>query len=198
MGKNILVFWVSICIGIMLGYRWAIIIFCYPKSKLSSLIQGYINIIQGTPLYVQMLIVCNCLTIRGIYYRFIIVSSVIGLNSTAYLAKVFINTINNIDTKIQQQFNLLPGSSMSKFKLLVPLIQRSCISNIQNECTALLKETSIISMVGIYEVCAYGKSVSVYMRLGYITPHIITGFLFWICSFIHVYLIVYIIPILIN
>lgn len=150
----------AVIIGVALGLIVAL-------AKMSSvkpvklLFSAYVEILRGTPLIVQVLIVYagvpTLLQNHGIDFIWedpIIASILVcGVNSSAYVAEIIRGGLQAID---KGQMEAARSLGMNHFQamrfIIVPQAFRIILPALANEFIALLKETAILSVISIVEV----------------------------------------------
>lgn len=128
-----------------------------------SLINFYVLIMRGTPLYVQALIVYYVLPeITGINLSpFGAAILTLGCNSTAYITEVFRGGINTVSAG---QWDAAHVLGYSQFKTLTHIIMPQAIKNILpalvNESISLIKESSIFAAIGLVELTRVAVNIN--------------------------------------
>ena len=132
----------------------------------------YITIIRGTPMALQLFIMAYVIfAIRG--FPIIVTATLaFGINSGAYVAENIRAGILSVDigqTEAGRALGL-PGRT-TMLKIVIPQAIKNVIPAIGNELIALIKETSIVSMIGMYDLTASAKDVGSGQNLAsYIAP----------------------------
>ncbi len=152
------------------------------KNKVISKIIGiYIYIMRGTPLLLQlMFIFFGFYRIPYIGYPFtreqaIIIAFV--LNYTAYFAEIFRGGINSIDIG-QHEASLVLGLSKSHtfINVILPQVIKNVMPSIGNEIITLVKDTSLVYILGSSDILKAARSVSnVYAAF---SPYIYAGLVY--------------------
>jgi ABC-type amino acid transport system permease subunit len=132
----------------------------------------YITIIRGTPMALQLFIMAFVIfAIRGFPLEVTAILS-FGINSGAYVAENIRGGILSVDigqTEAGRALGLSSGTTM--FRIVIPQAIKNVIPSIGNEMIALIKETSIVSMIGMYDLTASAKDVGSGQNLAsYIAP----------------------------
>lgn len=129
--------------------------------KLPKLIcKLYITIIRGTPMALQLFIMAYVVfAIRGFPLE---VTAIIafGINSGAYVAENIRAGILSVDigqTEAGRALGLTGATTMAK--IVIPQAIKNVIPAIGNELIALIKETSIVSMIGMYDLTMAAKII---------------------------------------
>lgn len=136
------------------------------KNKIISSITGmYIYIMRGTPLLLQlMFIFFGFYRIPYIGYAFnreqaIFIAFI--LNYTAYFAEIFRGGINSIDVGQYEAAQVLGLSKKHTFmKIILPQVIKTVMPSIGNEVITLVKDTSLIYILGASDILKAAKSVS--------------------------------------
>ena len=184
----------AIIIGLILGTvialvdtaqksRWMII----PKF----ICKIYTTIIRGTPMALQLFIMFFVIfAIRG-FPQIITAILAIGLNSAAYVAEVIRSGIQSVDNG-QTEAGLALG--LSRFtifrKIVAPQAIKNIIPALGNEIITVIKETAIVSMVGLYDLNMAAKDIGSGQNMAsYVVPMFVAA-LFYLAV---VYLITFVI-----
>ena len=120
----------------------------------------YITIIRGTPMALQLFIMAYVIfAIRG--FPIIVTATLaFGINSGAYVAENIRAGILSVDigqTEAGRALGL-PGK-ITMLKIVIPQAIKNVIPAIGNELIALIKETSIVSMIGMYDLTMAAKII---------------------------------------
>ncbi len=150
----------ALTLGIILGLGVALLRQSHCKI-LSVLAKIYIEIVRGTPMIVQALIMAYgipyLLQQQGMQFRWshLIIPAMIvcGLNSAAYMAEVIRGGIQAVD-KGQIEAAASLGMSKKQINTLIVLPQafKIAIPAFGNEFVTLIKETAVLSYVGVIEI----------------------------------------------
>ena len=146
--------------GFLLGMILALLRISTPKNwflKLPRALAGaYIELIRGTPLLVQLLLIFNATTGMSRYAAGVIALS---LNSAAYVAEIIRAGIQSVDKGQMEAARSLGLSSFITYKeIILPQAVKNILPALGNEFIVLIKETAIVSMVGIVDLM-YGVSI---------------------------------------
>ncbi len=117
--------------------------------------QIYIDLFRGTPLLVQVIIIFFATPLVGIRITSLFFAGLIALslNSSAYVAEIFRAGIQSID-KGQMEAGRASGLSYAQTMrhIIVPQAFRRVIPPLTNEFVMLIKDTSLISVIGLAEL----------------------------------------------
>ena len=146
-------------IGLILGTVVALVGLSRTKNplmKIPKLICAvYVTVVRGTPMALQLFIMAFVvLAIRGFP---VVVTAIIafGVNSGAYVSENIRAGILSVDvgqTEAGRSLGLSSGATM--WYIVIPQAIKNVIPSIGNELIALIKETSIVSMIGMYDLTA--------------------------------------------
>lgn len=143
----------SLLVGVLLAF---LISFMRMSGNgfISAIAKIYVEIIRGTPLMLQILIVYYGLDSLGIKLTAFIASLLaVSLNSSAYVSEIIRSGIESID---KGQFEAGRSLGLSKNQTMKKIILPQAIKNILpalgNEFVTLIKETSIASTIGVGEL----------------------------------------------
>lgn len=150
-------------LGLILGTIVAIVGIAKDNwaMKLPKLIcKIYITIIRGTPMALQLFIMAYVIfAIRG--FPLVITATIaFGINSGAYVAENIRAGILSVDigqTEAGRALGLTGATTM--LKIVIPQAIKNVIPAIGNELIALIKETSIVSMIGMYDLTMAAKII---------------------------------------
>lgn len=147
---------------------------------LSKLAGGYINLMRGTPLLLQVLIINF-----GIFFgtgvdKVIIGVIACGLNSAAYVAEIVRGGIMSVEKGQTEAGRSLGLSGVrTMIYIILPQAAKSALPAMCNEFISLIKETSILSYIALTELTKAGD----YIRsrtFSAFTPYIVSGLLYLI------------------
>ncbi|MEK4271910.1 amino acid ABC transporter permease [Paenibacillus sp. FSL R7-0026] len=122
---------------------------------------AYIELIRGTPMLVQILIIHYGLTVIGVNLP-AFMSGVVALtmNSSAYMAEVFRAGIQAIDKgQIEASRSLGMTNGMTLRYIVLPQAFRNMLPAIGNEFIIIIKDSSLVSMIGIAEIIYTARTI---------------------------------------
>ncbi len=145
------------CIGLMVGIAE---LARYPWIRIPAKI--YVDFIRGTPLLVQIFIIYFALPIiLGMRIEpFVAAVAACSINSGAYVAEIFRAGIQSID-KGQMEAGRSLGMSWTQTMryIVIPQAFRRTIPQLGNEFIAMLKDSSLVSVIGFEELTRKGQLV---------------------------------------
>jgi len=151
----------AIIIGLVIGLILAL--GRISKNKvLNTMTWFYIWIFRGTPLLLQIFVIYYVLPEIGINFdQFGAAIVALSLNSGAYLAEIIRAALQSID-KGQMEAAKAIGMSyrQAMFKVIIPQSYRRMIPPIGNETIMLLKDSSLVSVMGMTELLRTTKTMA--------------------------------------
>jgi polar amino acid transport system permease protein len=149
-GYTLFLSFFSVILGLTLGVIMALS--KMSKNKiLNFLATGYIEIIRGTPLLVQVFIIYY----NGIIDMGPIVAGIIALslNSSAYTAEIVRAGIQAVDKgQMEASRSLGMTSGMAMREVILPQAIKNILPALGNEFIVVIKESAVISIIGVGEL----------------------------------------------
>ncbi len=141
-------------LGVILGLVLALL--KISRSRLLSFpAQLYIDVFRGTPLLVQIIFIYFATPLIGLRFESLFFAGLtaLTLNSAAYVAEIFRSGIQSID-KGQMEAGRASGLSYGQTMryIVVPQAFRRVIPPLTNEFVVIIKDTSIVSVIGLEEL----------------------------------------------
>jgi len=155
------VFFVTLVLSIPLGV--IVSIFRLSRFKpLSKITELYIWVMRGSPLMLQIVFIFFGLPIVGIAFdRFTAVIIAFVLNYAAYFGEIFRGGIESIDRGQYEAAKVLGLSPYRTFmRIILPQVIKIVLPSISNEVITLVKDTSLVYIVGLGELLRAGKIAS--------------------------------------
>lgn len=178
--------------GITVTIRYAILVwiisiplsFFIAFARMSSftpirfLAKSYINLMRGTPLLLQLMFIYFGLPLIGIaFQREQAALLAFVLNYTAYFAEIMRSGIQSIDKGQYEAAKILGISKKDTFfKIILPQVIKVIIPALGNEGATLIKDTSLISILGIGELLRTGRTAV--NALSSLVPFLMVGVLY--------------------
>ena len=163
LGTTFVISILAAILGLLLGTLVAFVSIA-KKSKWMSVPKAicklYITIIRGTPMALQLFIMFYVIfTFRG-FPEVVTATLAFGINSGAYVAENIRAGILSVDIGQTEAGRALGLSSrITMMKIVIPQAIKNVIPAIGNELIALIKETSIVSMIGMYDLTMAAKII---------------------------------------
>lgn len=167
-------------VGLILGTLVALVKL-QPKSRLwvapKILCNIYTTVIRGTPMALQLFIMAFVIfAIRGFPLEITAILA-FGINSGAYVSENIRAGIMSVDKGQTEASRALGvGTGYTLMRIVVPQGMKNVIPAIGNELIALIKETSIVSMIGMIDLTAVAKIISSGQNLAtYFAPMLVVA-----------------------
>ena len=184
----------AILIGVFFGTIIALVDTARPSKWMvvpKLICRIYTMIIRGTPMALQLFIMFFVIfAVKG-FPSIITAILAFGLNSAAYAAEVIRGGILSVDAG-QTEAGLALGLSRRTifFKIVAPQAIKNIIPAMGNEIITVIKETAIVSMVGMYDLNMAAKDIGSGQNMAsYIVPMFVAA-LFYLAT---IYLITFIV-----
>ena len=181
---------VSLIIGFIVG-----LFICLMKMSrikiLKWLSTAYVEILRGTPLFVQVYIVYFGLSQFGIDFpdigpipgKFLAGTFALSINSSAYVAEIFRSGIQAVDKGQMEASRSLGLDYASTMRyVIVPQAVKNILPALANEFITLVKESAILSVIGVQDLMF--KSIAVKNQT-YIAfePFIVAAAMYFVMTF---------------
>ncbi|NLJ99785.1 MAG: amino acid ABC transporter permease [Clostridia bacterium] len=152
---------VGIGIGIVLGLVSSLLRISKIKP-LDLIAKLYVDFFRGTPLLVQIAIIHYALPVIFGYIPVALVSGIaaLGVNSGAYVSEIFRAGIQSIDRgqmEAARSLGMTWGQSMRH--IILPQAVKVSIPPLGNEFIALLKDSSLVSIIAVEELMTTGRLI---------------------------------------
>ena len=155
---------VALLIGLVIGVLLASAVSLNAQTGklriIAALCKGYITIIRGTPVMIQLLIIYYVVFASSSLNAVLVASIAFGINSGAYIAEIVrsgMNSVNKGQTEAARCLGLNNGQAMKS--VVVPQAIRNIMPALGNESIALLKETSIAGFIGVLDLTRAGDII---------------------------------------
>lgn len=128
-------------------------------SFFNGLCKVYLTVIRGTPVMVQLLIMYFVIMASSTN-KILVATLTFGINSGAYTAEIIRSGIMSIDKGQMEAGRSLGLSYVSSMRqIIVPQAVKNILPALGNEFIALLKETSIVNVVGMVDITKWAIQV---------------------------------------
>ncbi|WP_127532797.1 amino acid ABC transporter permease [Paenibacillus kobensis] len=173
--------------GVLFGTALGIVIALLRISKIGIvrfIATVYIEIVRGTPMLVQIVIIYYGLTNFGINLPgFTSGVIALSLNSAAYMAEVFRAGIDAIDKGQNEAARSLGMThGMALRHIILPQAFRNMLPAIGNEFIVIIKDSSLVSTIGIAELMYRTDTIrnSIYLPL---EPLLVAAAVYFVMTF---------------
>ena len=176
--ENIKIFFLTLAFSIPLG-----LVVCFGSMSrfkpLSLLTQGFVWIIRGTPLMLQLIIIFygpGLMLDLPSMDRFTAVIVAFSINYACYFSEIYRGGIESIP-KGQYEAGQVLGMTKQQifFKVVLLQVVKRIVAPMGNEIITLIKDTSMARIIAVYEVIYVGQS---FIKKGLIWPLFYTGAFF--------------------
>ena len=155
---------VAVAMGIVIGLFMSLMRLSNVKI-LRGIAIAYIDFFRGTPLLVQIYMVYFAIPQLLQFqtpnnYQFIAGILALGLNSGAYVAEIFRAGIQSIDrgqTEAARSLGMTQAQAMRH--VILPQAVKRVIPPLGNEFIALLKDSSLVSIIALQDLMYTGKLI---------------------------------------
>lgn len=160
---------------------------------LKAIANLYIYIIRGTPMLVQILIIYFGLgqMLRPTGFRWLNIGGTftagtvaLSLNAGAYMAEIVRGGIEAVDKgqiEAARSLGLTYGKTMKK--IVLPQALRTMLPSIINQFIISIKDTSLLSVIGLTELTNVGKTIAATQ-----SAHMMVIYCFMACYYLFIYL----------
>lgn len=152
---------ISVGLGLVIGMFVGIARICHVKV-LRALATVYIDFLRGTPLLVQIFLIYFALpmVVGQRVDPFIAAITACGINSGAYIAEIFRAGIQAIDEGQMEAGRSLGMTWVQTMRyIIVPQAFKNIVPPLGNEFIALLKDSSLVSVIGFEELTRRGQLI---------------------------------------
>ena len=157
-GTTLLVTAMALALGIVLGSVVALVRVAHDQQRpnhrnpvlgfFNAICEVYTTIIRGTPMMVQLLIMSMVIFANS--RNFTMVGALaLGINSGAYVSEIIRGGLMAVDPGQMEAGRSLGLNYMTTmFEIIIPQAIRSILPSLGNEFIMLLKDTSLITVIG--------------------------------------------------
>ena len=168
-------------IGIFFGMALAFFKFQKTNNEIVNMIKDvvideYVDIMRGTPMVLQLLILSVVIAVFDNYWVAVIA---LGMNSAAYVEETVRSGIESID-KGQMEAARATGMPyrMAMNEIIMPQAVKNILPALVNEFINLFKETSIVGYISVVDITMNSKSLqAVYYS---VKPILFTGVVYYV------------------
>lgn len=182
---TILISLIGVALGSILGAFVALM--KLSKIKIISWIASiYIEILRGTPMLVQVFIVFFGITAAlGLDISALVCGTIaLVINSSAYIAEIIRAGINAVDKGQMEAAHSLGLNYRQTMKsVIMPQAIKNILPALGNEFVTLIKESSIVSTIGVGEIM-FNAQVVQGISFDPFTPLIVAAALYFVLTFV--------------
>ncbi|HDC8838372.1 TPA: ABC transporter permease subunit [Staphylococcus aureus] len=182
---TILISLIGVALGSILGAFVALM--KLSKIKINSWIASiYIEILRGTPMLVQVFIVFFGITAAlGLDISALVCGTIaLVINSSAYIAEIIRAGINAVDKGQMEAARSLGLNYRQTMKsVIMPQAIKNILPALGNEFVTLIKESSIVSTIGVGEIM-FNAQVVQGISFDPFTPLLVAAALYFVLTFV--------------
>ncbi|HDZ6149653.1 TPA: ABC transporter permease subunit [Staphylococcus aureus] len=182
---TILISLIGVALGSILGAFVALM--KLSKIKIISWIASiYIEILRGTPMLVQVFIVFFVITAAlGLDISALVCGTIaLVINSSAYIAEIIRAGINAVDKGQMEAARSLGLNYRQTMKsVIMPQAIKNILPALGNEFVTLIKESSIVSTIGVGEIM-FNAQVVQGISFDPFTPLLVAAALYFVLTFV--------------
>lgn len=185
MGYTLLLSALGVIFGVIIG-----LIICLLRLHDVSILRwigtAYVEVIRGTPMLVQLMIIYYGLALTfGITFSPLQAGIItLSINSGAYLAEIFRAGIQGVDRgQLEAARSLGMGRGAAMRFIVLPQAFKAVLPAIGNEFVTIIKESSIISVIGMVDIM-YQASVVKNITYQGMNPFLIAAAIYFVLTFI--------------
>lgn len=154
---TLLISLMAIIIGVIIGVSVALLKVIVAEKKglkwIGKLCNLYINIVRGTPVILQLLIISNVIFTSRDNNILVTAAICFGINSGAYVAEIVRAGIESIDRgQMEAGRSLGFNGNQTMYYIILPQAIKNILPALGNEFIVLIKETSVASMIAVTDL----------------------------------------------
>ena len=168
-GNTIMVTALALIIGVILGVLVAVVRTAHDQQRpgkknpllgiINGICQVYVTVIRGTPMLVQLLIMGFVIFSTSRHYTAIGILT-LGINSGAYVAEIIRGGLMSLDPGQAEAGRSLGLNYIDTMRFIViPQAFKAILPSLGNEFIILLKDTSLINIIGGKELVYAAQGV---------------------------------------
>ncbi|WP_435890989.1 ABC transporter substrate-binding protein/permease [Paenibacillus silvae] len=176
-------------LGVLFGVIIGLIICLFRLHNMAVLRwigTAYVEVIRGTPMLVQLMIIYYGVSLTfGINFSALQAGIMtLSINSGAYLAEIFRAGIQGVDRgQLEAARSLGMGRGAAMRYIILPQAFKAVLPAIGNEFVTIIKESSIISVIGMVDIM-YQASVVKNITYQGMNPFLIAAAIYFVMTFI--------------
>lgn len=146
---------------------------------------AYVEFVRGTPLLVQIYIIyIGVPKLLGIDFPDMVVAAIaLFLNSAAYVSEIIRAGIEAVDKgQMEAARSLGMNSRLAMFYIIIPQAFKNILPALVNEFIAIIKDSSMVSVIGVAELMYNANTVRGSIALG-LEPVIVAALIYFVITF---------------
>ena len=196
-GTTLLVTAIALAMGVLLGSVVALVRVAHDQQRpgrrnpvlgvFNAVCQVYTTVIRGTPMMVQLLIM-GLVIFASNRNKTLIGALSLGINSGAYVAEIIRGGLMSLDPGQMEAGRSLGLNYFDTMRFIViPQAFKAILPSLGNEFITLLKDTSLISVVGGKEIVYFAQAI-ITRTYETMYPYLITAVMYLILVLIFTWL----------
>lgn len=174
-------------LGVFFGFILGILVSLLRMSKwriLRFIATTWVEFLRGTPMLVQLFLIHYGLTELGLEFTPIQSGAItLTINSSAYLAEIFRAGIQGVDRgQVEAARSLGMKQGMTIRYIVLPQAIKNVLPAIGNEFITIIKESSIVSMIGVADLFFQAKTITTITYEG-LTPYVVIALMYFVLTF---------------
>ena len=164
LGVTLQITFAAVIIGIVLGFLVAVVRATYDKTGklkvLNWICNVYLTVFRGTPIVVQLMIICYVIFASMDISKVVAVILAFGINSGAYVAEIIRSGIMSIDNgQFEAGRSLGFNYIQTMWHIVLPQALKNVLPALGNEFIVLLKETSVSGYIALQDLTKGGDII---------------------------------------
>uniref|UniRef100_UPI00406D4AB5 amino acid ABC transporter permease n=1 Tax=Paenibacillus sp. FSL R7-0345 TaxID=2954535 RepID=UPI00406D4AB5 len=174
-------------LGVFFGFVLGIIVSLLRMSKwriLRFIATAWVEFLRGTPMLVQLFLIHYGLPEFGLEFTPIQSGAItLTINSSAYLAEIFRAGIQGVDRgQVEAARSLGMKQGMTMRYIVLPQALKNVLPAIGNEFITIIKESSIVSMIGVADLLFQARTITTITYEG-LTPLVVIAIMYFVLTF---------------
>ncbi len=157
-------FFITAILSLPLGFAMS-----YLRRSRFAVVRGvtgvYVWLLRGTPLLLQLFFIYYGLPFIPYIGQYLVLDRfpaacvAFVLNYTAYFCEIFRGGLLSIDKGQYEAARVLGFSTwQTQLKIVIPQMLRVTLPSVSNECITLVKDTALVTAIGVTEILYFAKS----------------------------------------
>lgn len=185
----------TVLLGSLIGL-FVVLLKMSDSKFLKAIANAYTNVVRGTPMLLQLFLWLYGFPMIGISFsaidflgstygsrEFITAVVALAINSGAYVSEVLRGGLEAVDKgqiEAGRALGLSRGETM--FSIVIPQAIRTVLPGLGNEFITMIKESSIVSTVGVFDVM-YTNNIVQASTYSIFEPLIVVGIIYYVLTY---------------
>lgn len=182
--NTVMLAFLAVLVGVVLGLGLALM----RRSRfrlIKFVAAAYIEFVRGTPLLVQLFIIFYGLpVVTGMRFPDFVAGVIaLSLNSAAYIAEIIRAGLQSVDRGQMEAARSLGMNHHTAMRhIIIPQAFKNILPALGNEFIVVIKESAIVSVIGIYEIM---RSANIVRGITYrpFEPLIVAALIYFVLTF---------------